>query len=312
MTTSLKVKLHRFYPQLAHAVETLVQKYDQLSPNVSISAYFGKIHLSEGNTTSFDKNISLEIAKQSITMMQGFKNWKQVDDWKLSYNYSLTDGNVMCVEHQDHDDQAPRISLNCPSATIASEHVDFAYQQSENIWRLREYVTRVTFDTAHVRAEETVFGDLIGFENDTEDGEDYENEDDDDEEANKKYINSFSNVQMCLRKSFFYTGTSALPGVMFRYDLEQSWNGTSTMEVEQKAFGNEAPVISLAVSILNHRQVVLDEKDKYRLFLSLLLKMQDFLEYPVCSQLMVCPVNASIFSVMTTDEKKKFGFKKQK
>jgi hypothetical protein len=239
------------YPQIAKAVDSLVTDYNIVLENLQnlppgeleIEAFFGKIHYTKGRPR-FENHISTTIMKEIMCMLDGFSAWSQVEDWFMVYDYYIDDGKRIRVHH---DDKKRRVN------TVRKRNLnrkDFSYRDATG-WDLRDYLTRV-----NMNLEEDIKQDSVD-------------------------IQQFTSMKISIRKSF--TKTSAnLPRVKFRFEAIQFWTGTTLKEAED-AMINKQPQLSMECEIINvPRDNTMAEKDKFIMFASLLIKMQDFMDYPVC------------------------------
>ena len=281
---SFQTQVYRVYPQLAEAAHILVQDYNKtlmLSPaTISINACFGKNRLSDGNVF-FDKNLTPNISTQISTMLSGFSSWCDTKDWHLIFKYHFDNEDTLVVKYEKEKENS--VALKSSSSKYGHV-VDFAYQHrndsvsSNDDWPLCDYVTRVAIDAIDEQPEN------CGVNNKLE---------------------KFNRVEMCVCKTFNIQSITN-PNISYEYEMQQIWEGSCTREIETAALKHAPTYICFSIRIVNVPiKNIMAEKDKYLMFLSLLIKMQDFMEYPVYYNIARTQVlDPRFFVVMTRDEKK--------
>lgn len=255
---NFKIQLFRAYPQIAQAVEVLVKDYNRTLEEIvdmkishkgklEVEAFFGRIHVSHTKAPSFNNNLNVNIMKQCTSLLSSFSEWNQVVDWYLVYDYYL-----------NHND---RVRVSYPNGiqdiSVTRKHRcgkrDFSYVADNNTssWQLRDYLTRVQF-----KFEENIQDQLPD-------------------------LLEFQSVRLSVRKSFSVT-SQCIDRILWRFEIQQFWIGKTIADAEHQML-NQPPQWSIECEIVNlPHENILPEEHKYLLFASLLLKMQDFLDFPVC------------------------------
>lgn len=250
------IQLHRKYPQLAQAVQLLVKEINQirdLSPNenLEVEATFGKLHYTQSNKTQFHNVINEDIMSQIENMLNSFTEWTSVKDWWLIYDYYTESNQRFRVHYESKEDK----HVECIQKQPLTKQ-DFSYasagQPCNNQTTLRNYLVRV-----NLKVESKL------------------------EKENTPEITRFNYVRTSVRKSFVIDCKS-VSSVQFQFDLIKFWEGKTLEEVETR-MKNQPPGLSVECEILNlPKREQFTENQKILVFTSLLLKMQDFLDYPHC------------------------------
>lgn len=257
---NFRIQLHRRYPQLATATEQLVSDYSDVlrrleelpAGELEIEAFFGKRHYTSDSHPHFANAISSAAMSQLGGMLEGFKGWQEVEDWNLVYDYYVTREERVRVKYTADT----RTVTTTRKHRLASR--DFAYssgglpkEKEPSAWELRDHLTRVNMKLEEPRPNAD--------------------------------IQRFESVKISVRKSFVVP-SSNLGKIMFRFDLIQYWTG-ATVQAAERSMTTTEPTFTLETEITNApRENVLSEKDQFLLFAGLLIKVQDFMDFPVCYQ----------------------------
>jgi hypothetical protein len=248
---NFRIQLHRMYPQVAHAAEILVTEYNAIlnqlgklpKGELEIEAFFGKIHYTKGHHR-FDNHISGDIMKELMSMLDGFSAWDQVEEWFMVCDYYLPGGERIRVRDTEYGRHV---------STVHKHNLgrkDFSYCNATG-WELRDYITRV-----NMKLEEEIKDDAVDIKN-------------------------FTSVKISVRKCFIAVSKN-LPRLKFRFEAIQYWTGATLKEAEDAMMFKE-PQLSVECEIVNvPRENTMAEKDKFIMFTSLLMKMQDFMDFPIC------------------------------
>jgi len=249
---NFRINLYRKYPQLAGAVEDLVDAYNTVLSDLEslpdgeleIEAFFGKLHYSKGRSPQFDNNIPDAVVKRLSLMLDGYTEWDEVQDWFLVYDYYLSTKERVRVIFSDEKRTVTTIKKHSLSRK------DFSYSENaeESAWELRDFLTRVCMKLEEPRESVP--------------------------------IAEFDSVKISVRKSYLIR-SSNLDKIKFRFDLIQFWTGQTLKEAES-SMSTDRPRLTLECEIVNvPRENILAERDKFIMFTGLLIKIQDFLDFPV-------------------------------
>ena len=252
---SFRVHFHRTYPQVAKAAECLVQDFNNIllqNPEIDtqsfeIEALFGRLHYAHHSTPRFDNGLTREVITEILSMLDSYSNWQSVTDWFLVYDY-----------YQDHNSRV-RVSYERGQQTVSATRKkllsrrDFCYgTDSAEQWPLRRYLTRI-----NIKLEEDVAPSQV------------------------PALSEFATVKISVRKVFVIP-SSNVPGLQWRFEVIQFWTGDSVRAVEE-VMQRFPPRWTVECEIVNMPPGnTLAEKEKFNIFAGLLLKMQDFLEFPPC------------------------------
>jgi len=247
---NFRFHFHRAHPQITGAAETLVTCFNnalqKIPPtargNLEIESLFGRRHYYTNTThPRFDNSLTLPIMRQLTSMLESFSEWDAITDWFIVYDYYASKTDRVRVKYVDSTQTVTCIRKHRLSQT------DFAYG-TDSKWSLRDYLTRVNMKFE----EELPLDGLV----------------------------EFKSVKISLRKMFTVASTN-VNNVSWTFEVIQYWTGNSLAEAE-KAMRTTAPTWSLECEIVNiPPNNTLTEKEKFVMFASLLLKMQDFLDFPV-------------------------------
>ena len=255
---NFRVHLHRAYPQVAKAAEILVAEFNCVQKNVAdrkltgsleVEAFFGKLFFSDRQVPRFDNNLTFGVVKQIHGMLTSFTTWDCTSDWHIMYDYYPTHGERIRVSYQNNEQKVTSIRKHRMCKT------DFRYASSSKAdakvdWELRNYLTRV-----NMKFEEEVPHDLAA-------------------------MLKFQSVKISVRKTFAIA-SSNVPSISWMFEIIQFWTGPDLKSVET-AMQTTPPAWTVECEILNILQTPLSEKEKLLVFAGLLIKMQDFIEFPTC------------------------------
>jgi hypothetical protein len=232
--------LLRTYPAINGAAKLLAGRYSEV---IRQTLPKGNLEIEavigRKNGNSFSNAVPQETVAMLISLLDSFDGWVEKTDWTLSYDYYIKKHERVRVTH--HKDQ--RTHDHIIKKSLACD--DFNYKQ---------------------------FGPLGGFcvrvnmklEQDVPD--------------NGKVAHEFQSVKISMRRSFVISSVS-LPKIKFRLDLGESWFGATVAEAESNRAAKEG-VGTVECEILNTPVAdILAEQDKYLLFTSLLLKVQDLFDF---------------------------------
>jgi hypothetical protein len=247
---NFRYHFYRTYPQVAAAAESLVTFYNnalsKIPPTANgaleIESLFGRRHYYANKThPRFDNSLTMQIMKQLSSMLESFSEWDSITDWFIVYDYYASKTDRVRVKYVNNVQSVSCIRKHRLSQT------DFAYGKDSK-WALRDYLTRV-----NMKFEEEV--PMVGLVN-------------------------FKTVKISIRK-LFTIASANVNRVSWTFEIVQYWTGNSLADAEN-AMKTTEPTWSLECEIVNiPSNNTLTEKDKFVMFASLLLKMQDFLDFPV-------------------------------
>jgi hypothetical protein len=248
----IHTRLFRQYPRIANAVEQLVLIYKHIltkdNPKgvLEIEAILGKIHISENTGTHFSNSIEEEEASSQILgMLESYDRWDEVQDWFLVHDYYITRSDRIRTTFQD----------GVQNTTFVRKHLlgrqDFSYQKDGGkYWWLHDYITRV-----NMKLEEPL--------------------------EKKDNMMTFESVKISLRKSFIIASGSSQK-IKFRFDIIKYWVGDTLGQTEAKTIA-DPPITTIECEIVNvPSEDLMSEDEKVTMFAGLMLKMQDFFEFPTC------------------------------
>ena len=245
---NFRIQLYRNYPQVARAVEILVADYNAVISSakigtLEIESFFGKMHFNKGSQT-FDNNLSVHAMSSVLGMLESYIAWDKVDGSCLVYDYYIDKTDRVRVTQMENGERSVHNTRKVPL-----NHKDFLYTTSDG-WELSDYILRVNMK---LEIEDTAPADIKRFES----------------------------VKISTRKAFTIQ-SSNVPTISYKFDVIHYWTGKTLKEAEDSMM-NAEPRRTIECEIVNiPTDNSLSDKDKFLMFASMLMKMQDFLEYPTC------------------------------
>ena len=248
-----QVQLCRLYPHIYNVMRRLVQEFDNAHKNVELvkeTGTFGTTavfgRLCHGAQPQFDSNIAIPEMNTIFTLLSSFDAWDSVSDWFLTYDYHIADDTNVRVSYENKR-QAIQATTKKKLAVV-----DCSYRQANPIPKVGDYLTRICMS---FEQEATIIEEVAAFES----------------------------VTISMRK-YFLIRSSNMQSVSFRFELVQYWKGSSPEEAEHK-LKTISPMCFFQCDVLNI-PTLLTQSEKSLLFVSLLLKMQDFIDVPVYTRLL--------------------------
>uniref|UniRef100_A0A6C0BPP6 Uncharacterized protein n=1 Tax=viral metagenome TaxID=1070528 RepID=A0A6C0BPP6_9ZZZZ len=244
---NFKIALYRQVPQVAAAAEHLVQLFNRVSRQTQ--ELKGNLEIESFFGRSKDGKFSNHVEEDVIQVVQKMllecSTWTCTEDWHIMYDYYLDDHQTRVrVSYKDEKQQVNMIRKH------RLGHVDLSYgQMRKSEWKLTDYLTRVT-----LKFEEPLT-------------------------SPQNTLLHFKSVKMSMRKSFIVPSHNC-SAVRWRFELVQFWVSDS-MESLEHSIQTEAPQYSMECELLDLPDA-LSETDKYIMFASLLMKMEDFYTFPLC------------------------------
>lgn len=304
---NFRVRLYRQYPQICEAVEIMVEDYTQTlkqiaqnllgereempkqeyadrlaSTNLEIEARFGKKKerkLGNGDDDDDDDDdnkqnqshfvnysISYRTLKEIETMLDTHEDWSGSSGWHLVYDYRVGQRERF---RQTYDPEKDGLHVEY-TRKIPFRTRDFGYQLVTGDTR-REGVIKPRKETTDPNLWELGGpNSVVRVSTNLEVGL----------TRNKKIL-EYTHVRASMRRHFTIP-CSHVPEVSFRFDLIKFWVGNTLPDVEEQMVDKKIPpTCLLECEILRLPQSdILTEKQKYLIFASLLLKMQDFISVP--------------------------------
>lgn len=262
-----QVQLCRLYPHIYNVMRRLVQEFDNARKNIEPVKETGTFattavfgRLCHGAQSQFDSNIAIPEMNTIFTLLSSFDAWDSVSDWFLTYDYHITKDTNVRVSYENKR-QAIQATTRQKLAAV-----DCSYRQANPTLKLGDCLTRIcmSFDQEATTIEE---------------------------------VAAFQSVTISMRK-YFLIRSSNLQSVSFRFELVQYWEGSTPEEVERK-LKTISPLCFFQCEVL-HTPTLLTESEKSLLFVSLLLKMQDFIDVPMYTRLLQC--NDKVSTIIPTFE----------
>jgi hypothetical protein len=189
---------------------------------------------------SFSNAVPQETISMLIHLMDSFDGWLENNkEWSLCYDYYISKHERVRVTH--HKDQ--RTHEHIIKRPLARD--DFAYKARGP---LGGFCVRV-----NMKLEQEV--------RDT-----------------GKVAHEFQSVKISMRRAFVINSVS-LPKIKFRIELGESWFGATVADAELSRSANEG-VGTVECEIIDTPLMdILADQDKYLLFTSLMLKVQDLFDF---------------------------------
>jgi hypothetical protein len=259
------VQLYRQYPHLYKVVACLVEEYNNCLRGISdikkdqgeleVEAMFGRLCYTTSTGRHFENSLPLDVINKIFTILCSFGEWDSISDWFIVYDYFTSQQERIRVSYENKVQKITRVTkCSLSHRDCAYQHPQKASDRNPDDWQLRDYLVRVNmkYESCHKSDEERV---------------------------------EFASVKLSVRK-YFVLRSNSLAGVSFKFELIQFWTGKTIQEAEQK-MKLEEPQCTFECEIINlPREQTLTNPQKFLLFTSLLLKMQDFLDIPTYTQLL--------------------------
>jgi len=253
------VQLYRQYPHVYPVVTCLVREYNNAlktiealdgSGELEVEAIFGR--LCYGESQYFDNTLPVMVINKILTILTSFGSWDSISDWYIVYDYYTTDQDRIRVSYENKMQKITRLT----NKSLSFKHCAYSQEKKSNSpsWKLRDYLVRVNmkYEVKSADVEEIV---------------------------------EFKSVKISIRK-YFILQSSSIPAISFRFELIQFWTG-ETLTTAEKNMKTEEPKCTFECEIINLPQKdTLTEAQKALVFTSLLLKMQDFLDIPIYTNLL--------------------------
>lgn len=240
-----KVFFYRKYPQIAKSVDSLVHIFTELNKHeleFEIEAQFGKLFYTENSTApNFNDELSEYYAQNILKTLESYSKF-EVKDWTLSYKYFVDDDKDKVIEINYEDS----CSIQCYSPRVIA-HKTFSYLNLQD--GQFNYLTKVNFCQ-------------------------YEQLD-----TNNVDFIQFQSIHMVYKKSFIISSLVNSKS-KWQFDVIQYYEGSDISCLEKQILNKQiAPKFTFQCKLLkNSEPFTLSEKEKFFIFSSLLLKMQDFLD----------------------------------
>lgn len=251
-----QVQLCRLYPHIYNVMRRLVQEYDNAFNNITQTKETGIFCISavfgrlcHGDKAHFDSNLAISEINTIFTQLNSFDSWDSISDWFLQYEYRVGSNTNVRVSYENKRQVIRTITERKLSA------IDCSYRQANAAQKVSDSLTRICMTWEQ-------------------------------EAAAMSELASFGSVQVSMRK-YFVIRSSNMQSVSFRFELIQYWEGETTEEAEKNMRTN-IPLCSFRCEAVTNASVVLSTAEKSVLFVSLLLKMQDFIDIPVYTRLLHC------------------------
>lgn len=197
--------------------------------------------------TRFRNDLSLEIFHTIAGMLDQCNAWLVIKDWYQVHDYYLDGQERLRVTYEDDYKKCERVRKQSLSKC------DLVYGQPVDQWQLSEYLTRITFKR-EVQLPETL------------------------------ELRSFKSFKLSMRK--VYIKRSTIGQLIWRFELIKYWIGASLEEVERQVKAGQEPKYTFECEVDNLPTDMTDEQ-LYTLFASLLLKMEDFLSFPISKEMVL-------------------------
>jgi hypothetical protein len=233
--------LLRSYPNIYDATKLLTTRYSEvIQQPLKGNLEIEAIIGKRSATGSFSNAVPHETVSMLINLLDSFDGWiENTKEWSLSYDYYISKLERVRVTH--HKDQ--RTHDHIVKKPLASD--DFVYKAHGP---LGGFCVRV-----NMKLEQEV--------RDT-----------------GKVAHEFQSVKISMRRAFVINSVS-LPKIKFRIELGESWFGATVADAEQSRSANEG-VGTVECEIIDTPLIdILADQDKYLLFTSLMLKVQDLFDF---------------------------------
>lgn len=244
-----RILLLRQYPQVYPAAAALAQRAETFG-TIQIEAVFGQLQIPH---QVFDSSLPDEVVSEMLAMLTDFASWESISDWFLVHDYVLADHQSMRVSYQHSTPKATVYQgkpMTCQDLWYGTSEDEQEPEQSPE-WALRERLVRINLRS--VREVET-----------------------------PPNTAAYQTVRISLRKQF-QSRSHSVPCANFQFELVQFWDGASVVAIQERMSQGEKPQFTFVTNVLNLPPMNgMSEKDRLLIFTSLLLKIQDFLEFPVC------------------------------
>lgn len=272
---NFKINLLRQYPQMFFVTKRLVDDFNTathdktFNGHMEIEALFGRyFHNIQDESTRprFSNDIGLSALEKIFSTLGSFTDWEYVSNWYMVYDYSVGHLERVRVSYETTEPKIQRIHKRPVMSRDVAPHSPFDPMFESSNGNL---TTRV-----NVKIEEPI--------------------------VDVPDLTTFTSVRVSVRKYFVLQSTS-VPQLSWRFELVQYWLGDTVAEAEHAMTQRQDTNYAFECEVLNlQSHQVLSEQEKYLMFMSLLLKMQDFLHFPVYEDMVKhCRPVGSLKSVST-------------
>lgn len=277
-TQNFEIQMHRQYPQLFQASQTLAQSFSEDRGCIRLRASFQDKETGESQ-------IPESTASRLQSLLEQYTSWNSISDLELILHHHF-DPEVECV-HEDRPDAGParvggngkihapteyprpgevlRTSLTYGSTwsserPIVTEALEYVGDGPSYDWPLRGRYTVIEA----LPAERTVSRPNL--------------------DTTHAVVVAQEFCELRLEKTFCVRSQST-PSCSFCICVSQWWKDKSLNEIQRSIqLHNKKPQFGFHCEILGiDRPHLMTHRQRMTLFSSLLLKLQDFLDYPVCA-----------------------------
>lgn len=268
MESSDQKVMSRLFPQLYDAAKALANDYKRTIERLAreskneentclleVEASFGhmKTNFETGNPT-FDPNLSKDAYQFIETRLNSCKNWSKEKPLYLVYDFISKDG-IRARHVFAENNQTSQLTL-IQKSTLFRNTLTYQTVADEKSALLRRSpdVMQNKLVRVNMKLEEKLRSD-------------------------DKKLFEFNLVRISMRRAYFMS-SSNFPDISWKFELISVWEAKTAVEAEKMMHDDQEPIRMFELEVVGLPKTdKLSEDQVVLLFISLLIKMQDFLEY---------------------------------